>query len=191
LTLFPPFDLSYLGYLDQARLRSEEAVWRGRALAEIGQTARGSPNGGRLTRYIATGSVQFVAFILTMLADAEGKAKQRERALGHLLEAERLLAETDDRWFEAELHRVRGEMLRGGDDTGAERCFQQAIDIAQQQSAKLWELRAAIGLARLWSEQGKRDAARNLLEPIYGWFTEGFDTPVLKEAQALLTQLED
>ena len=71
----------------------------------------------------------------------------------------------------------------------AERCFLQAIDIAQRQSAKLWELRAAISLARLWRDQGKRDAARNLLGPIYDWFTEGFDTPVLQEAKALLANL--
>jgi len=67
--------------------------------------------------------------------------------------------------------------------------FSQAIGIAQQQSAKFWELRAAISLARLWQEQGKRDAARALLAPTYGWFTEGFDTPVLKEAKALLDTL--
>ena len=73
--------------------------------------------------------------------------------------------------------------------TAAERCFHQAIGIAQKQNAKCWELRAAISLARLWSEQGKRDAARNLLEPIYGWFTEGFDAPLLKEAKALGAEL--
>ena len=99
------------------------------------------------------------------------------------------MAETGDRFAEAELYRVRGELLRGGDDTAAERCFQQAIGIAQKQSAKFWELRAAISLARLWRDQGKRDAARNLLEPTYDWFTEGFDTPVLREAKALLTEL--
>ena len=125
-----------------------------------------------------------------MLADAEGKAQQRDQALSHLVEAERLVAETGDRWAEAELHRVRGELLRSAKDyTAAERCYCQAIAIAQQQSAKFWELRAAISLARLWSEQGKRDAARDLLGPIYGWFTEGFDTPVLKEAKALLPEL--
>jgi len=81
-------------------------------------------------------------------------------------------------------------LLRAGHDpAGAERCFSQAIDIAQQQSAKFWELRAAISLARLWQEQGKRDAARDLLVPIYGWFTEGFDTPLLKEAKTLLDKL--
>jgi predicted ATPase len=81
-------------------------------------------------------------------------------------------------------------LLRAGHDpASAERSFCRAIDIAQQQSAKFWELRAAISLARLWHEQGKRDAARDLLGPIYGWFTEGFDTPVLKEAKALLDTL--
>ena len=131
-----------------------------------------------------------VPFFLTLLADAEGKAKQRDHGLGHLAEAERLMAETEDRWAEAELYRVRGELLRAGHDpAGAERCFSQGIDIARQQSAKFWELRAAISLARLWREQGKRYAARDLLTPTYGWFTEGFDTPVLKEAKALLDEL--
>ena len=171
--------------------RAWGTIYRGWALAESGQTAEGiALLQAGVAEYRATGAVQFVPFFLTLLADAEGKAKQRDQALGHLVEAERLMAETGDRWAEAELHRVRGELLRSGDDyTAAERCFLQAIGIAQQQSAKFWELRAAISLARLWSEQGKRDAARNLLGPIYGWFTEGFDTPVLKEAKALLTEL--
>ena len=138
----------------------------------------------------ATGTVTFVPFSLTLLADAEGKAKQRDEGLEHLAEAERLIAETEERWAEAELYRVRGELLRSGDDAvAAERSFSQAIDVAQQQGAKFWELRAAISLAQLWREQGKRDAARDLLAPIYGWFTEGFDTPVLKEAKALLDTL--
>jgi predicted ATPase len=77
----------------------------------------------------------------------------------------------------------------GHDPAAAERCFSQAISIAQQQSAKFWELRATTSLARLWHEKGKRDAARDLLTPIYAWFSEGFDTPVLKEAKALLEEL--
>ena len=125
-----------------------------------------------------------------MLADAEGLAKQRDKGLEHLAEAERLIAETEERWAEAELHRVRGELLRAGDDiASAERSFCQAIEIAQKQSAKFWELCAAISLARLRREQGKRDAVRDLLATTYGWFTEGFDTPVLKEAKALLDEL--
>jgi predicted ATPase len=81
-------------------------------------------------------------------------------------------------------------LLRAGHDpAAAECCFCQAIDVAQRQSAKFWELRAAISLARLWREQGKRDAAPDLLAPVYGWFAEGFDTPVLKEAKTLLDEL--
>jgi len=160
-------------------------------MSEIGLTAEGiAQMKTGLAQYVATGAVQFVPFVLTVLADAEGKAKQRDLALGHLLEAEQLLAETDDRWFEAELYRVRGELMGNEDEyAAAERCFLQAIDIAQRQSAKLWELRAAISLARLWRGQGKRDAARSLLVPIYDWFTEGFDSPVLQEAKALLANL--
>jgi predicted ATPase len=137
-----------------------------------------------------TGAVTEVPFFLTLLAEAEGRAQERDEGLGHLAEAERLIAETEARWAEAELHRVRGELLRADHDpAGAERSFSRAIGIAQQQSAKFWELRAAISLARLWREQGKRDAARELLAPTYGWFAEGFDTPVLKEAKALLDKL--
>jgi predicted ATPase len=128
-------------------------------------------------------------FFLTLLAEVEGRAKELDQGLSHLAEAERLVAETEDRWAEAELHRVRGELRTGHDPAAAERCFCQAIGIAQQQSAKFWELRAGISLARLWREQGKRDAARDLLAPTYGWFTEGLDTPVLKEAKALLDEL--
>ena len=140
--------------------------------------------------YRATGAVTWMPFYLTLLAEAEGMAKRRDEGLGHLAEAERVMAETEDRWAEAELHGVRGELLRAGHDpAAAEHSFSQAIDIAQQQSAKFWELRAAISLARLWREQGKRDAARDLLAPTYACFAEGFDTPVLKEAKALLDEL--
>ena len=143
-----------------------------------------------LAAYRATGAITHVPLYLTLLADAEGNANQRDRGLGHLAEAERLVAEAEDRWAEAELYRVRGELLRTGHDSAAaECCFSQAIGIAQQQSAKFWELRAAVSLARLWRGQGKCDAARDLLAPTYGWFTEGFDTPVLKDAKALLGTL--
>jgi predicted ATPase len=166
-------------------------VYRGWSLAGSGQTVEGiAPLRAGLAAYRATGAVTYVPVFLTLLADAEGNAKERHQGLGHLAEAERLVAETEERWAEAELHRVRGELLRASHDpAGAERCFRQAIGIAQQQSAKFWELRAAISLARLWREQGKRNAARDLLTPIYGWFTEGFDAPVLREAKALLDEL--
>jgi len=91
---------------------------------------------------------------------------------------------------EADLHRVRGELLISvGDPTAAEAAFQQAIAVAHRQNAKFWELRAATSLGRLWRDQGKRIEARDLLAPIYDWFTEGFDTPVLRDAKALLDEL--
>jgi predicted ATPase len=171
--------------------RAEGTVYRGWALAKRGQSEEGiALLRAGLAALRATGVVTEVPFFLTLLAEAEGRAKQQDQGLGHLAEAEHLVAETEDRWAEAELHRVRGELLRAGHDpAGAERCFSQAIGIAQQQSAKFWELRAAISLARLWREQGKRDTARDLLAPTYGWFAEGLDTPVLKEAKALLDEL--
>jgi predicted ATPase len=171
--------------------RAVGTVFRGWALAGGGQTTEGiAMLRAGVAAYRATGAVTHLPYFLTLLADAQGQAKQRDEGLGHLAEAERLIAETEDRWAEAELHRVRGELLRADHDpAAAERSFSQAIGIAQQQSAKFWELRAAISLARLWREQGKRDGARDLLAPIYGWFAEGFDTPVLKEAKALLDEL--
>jgi len=171
--------------------RAVGTVFRGWGQSRSGQTTEGiALLRAGLAAFRATGAAMWVPFFLTLLAEAEGLAKQRDEGLEHLAEAERLIAETEERWAEAELHRVRGELLSAGHDpAAAERCFSQAISIAQQQSAKFWELRAAISLARLWLEQGKRDAARDLLVPTYGWFVEGFDTPVLKEAKALLDEL--
>jgi len=111
-------------------------------------------------------------------------------ALDHLAEARRLAEETEARWHLAETLRLRGEVLRAmADHAAAEASFLEAIAIAQRQSAKLWELRAAMSLARLWREPGKRAQARDLLAPVFGWFTEGFATPVLREAKALLEEL--
>ena len=88
------------------------------------------------------------------------------------------------------MHRSRGHLLRAtGDRSAAEQSYQQELGIAKRQSAKLWELLGATSLARLWRDQGKRTDARDLLAPIYGWFTEGFDTPVLQDAKALLDEL--
>ena len=96
----------------------------------------------------------------------------------------------DVHWWDAELYRVQGELLLvSGDTNGAEECFRRAIDIARHQGAKSLELRTAINLTQHWVSQGKQQAARELLAPIYDWFTEGFDTPDLQEAKALLEQL--
>jgi predicted ATPase len=99
---------------------------------------------------------------------------------------------TKERWYEAELHRIAGEialMSSERDAAKAQACFERALAVARAQQAKSWELRAAMGLALLWRDQGKRDEARDLLAPVYSWFTEGFDTLDLKQARALLDEL--
>ena len=97
-----------------------------------------------------------------------------------------------ERWFEAEANRIAGEitlMSPEPETAKAEAYFERALSVARRQQAKSWELRAAMSMARLWRDQGKRDEARDLLAPVYGWFTEGFDTLDLKEAKALLDEL--
>ena len=101
---------------------------------------------------------------------------------------------TGEHYYEAEIHRLKGELLlqqNAVNQAEAENCFQQAITIAQSQQTKSWELRAATSLARLWHLQGKRQEAYDLLAPVYGWFTEGFDTADLIEAKALLDVLSE
>jgi predicted ATPase len=97
---------------------------------------------------------------------------------------------TKERWFEAEVHRIASEIaLKSTQSNKAEKDFERALSVAHQQQAKSWELRAAMSLARLWRDQGKVQQARELLAPVYGWFTEGFDTRDMKDAKALLEQL--
>ena len=99
---------------------------------------------------------------------------------------------TGERWFEAELYRLKGQCLiahQHDGRAGAEACFQHAISVAREQRARLWELRATISLARLWRDQGRRSKAKDLLVPMYGWFTEGFDTADLMDAKALLQEV--
>ncbi len=103
-----------------------------------------------------------------------------------------MIETSKERWFEAEVNRVAGEIALkspGRDTAKTEAYFERALAVARQQQAKSWELRAATSMARLWRDQGKRDEARELLAPVYGWFTEGFDTRDLKEAKALLDDL--
>ena len=107
--------------------------------------------------------------------------------------AQGFVGEKGERWYEPELHRLQGELMlaAGGarDLVGAESCFRRAIELARSEAARSWELRAATSLARMWAEQGERRKARDLLAPVYAWFTEGFDTADLKDAKALLDQL--
>jgi predicted ATPase len=110
--------------------------------------------------------------------------------LALLDDALQLSERTGERWFAAELHRHKGRLLlRQGQVDAAEGLYRKALEIAREQEAKLWELRAAVSLAQLRRDQGRRADARDLLAPVYGWFTEGFDTPDLKQAKALLDSL--
>jgi predicted ATPase len=130
---------------------------------------------------------------LSLLAEAYGQAGQPEDGLQVLAEALTLVGATEERWWEAELHRLKGVLLlqlASPEGPQAEACFQQALDVARSQQAKALELRAAVSLSRLWQQQGQRAAAQAPLAPLYGWFTEGFDTIDLQEAEALLEALE-
>jgi len=130
-------------------------------------------------------------FCLMLLAEGYGKSEQLEEGIKQLDEATKVAAITTEHWTEAEIDRVRGSLLLSmGAQVAAEESFCQALAIARRQGAKFWELRATTSLARLWRDQGKSSEAHDLLAPVYGWFTEGFDTPDLKEAQSLLEQLK-
>jgi predicted ATPase len=127
---------------------------------------------------------------IALLAKAFDITGQIEEAATLLDKASQIIERTGERWFEAELCRHKGELLLWqGHADAAEEHYRKALSIAQDQEAKLWELRAAVSFARLWRDQGRRAEACDLLAPIYGWFTEGFDTPDLKEAKALLDEL--
>jgi len=128
---------------------------------------------------------------IALLAGACEIAGEIEEAAARLDQALQLVERTGERWFAAELDRQRGRLLlRRGYPEAAEELYRKALSIAREQEAKLWELRTAASLARLWRDQGRRAAARDLLAPVCGWFTEGFATPDLKEARALLGELE-
>ena len=123
-------------------------------------------------------------------AEAEAEVGGVESALAMVDDALTMSERTGQHWPDAELHRVRGDVLVRATQSGAaEAAFAHAIEVARRQRTRSFELRAAMSMARLWRDQGKRDQARELLAPVYGWFTEGFDTLDLKEAKALLDEL--
>jgi predicted ATPase len=139
-----------------------------------------------------TGAEVFVPYFLALLAEACGHTGQVDEGLHLLAEALAVADSNAERWYEAELYRLQGELLLAQSTTqqpDAEACFQHALDIASAQHARSWELRAAMSLSRLWQQQGKRVEARQLLAEVYGWFTEGFDTADLQEAKGLLEEL--
>ena len=142
--------------------------------------------------YRATDAAVFLPYFLTLLAETYGAAGQPDAGLRFLDEARTVMDSTQERFYEAEVHRVQGTLVlaqAADQHAQAETCFQHALAIARRQQARSWELRAAMSLARLWQQQGKRAEAHALLAPIYGWFTEGFDTADLQEARALLDAL--
>jgi predicted ATPase len=142
--------------------------------------------------YRSTGATVWSTSFLSYLALAHadlGKFDDAWRCIGETM---KVVETTKERWFEAEANRIAGEialMSPAPDAAQAQSYFERALAVARQQQAKSWELRAAMSMARLWRDQGKRDEARDLLAPVYGWFTEGFDTLDLKEAKALLEKL--
>jgi DNA-binding SARP family transcriptional activator/predicted ATPase len=165
--------------------------FRGEALAMLGQAQEGIAviREGMAARQWP-GVRCHLSGTLRSLAEAQAKAGELEEGLATLDEALSLVEQTDERSSEAEIHRLRGELLEmQGDVASAEASFQHAIEVARRQQAKSWELRAATNLARLWQKQGRTDEARQALAQIYGWFSEGFDTADLTEARALLDQL--
>jgi DNA-binding SARP family transcriptional activator/predicted ATPase len=155
---------------------------------EQGQTQEGiSQMTQSLATYQAMGTEDIRSMMLALLAEGHGRAGQASEALETLAEALAFVKETGERFYEAEIHRLQGELLLVQGDTGrAEASFQRAIEVACQQSAKSWQLRAVMSLSRLWQTLGKQEQARHLLSETYGWFTEGFDTPDLREAEGLL-----
>jgi class 3 adenylate cyclase/predicted ATPase len=185
-------------------------VLRGWVLAKQGQVAEGivqMRQGLALCR--AAGAEVWTPSYLALLAEACGKVGQEEEGLSLVAEALALVDKTGQRVGEAELYRLKGELtlqqlsvissqlsvtdprpLNPDPQGEAEACFLKAIEIAQKQQAKSWKLRAAMSLARLWQQQGKRTEAHTLLSEVYNWFTEGFDTKDLQEAKALIEELE-
>jgi predicted ATPase len=184
-------------------------LFQGSLLAAQGQGEEGIAQIQQgLAAWRAAGAEAYVPCWLAFLAEAYGQMERVEEGLATLAEALTIVHKNRDEVWKAELYRLKGQLTLQqlsvassqlsvtnpqspipNPQTEAEACFQQAIDIARQQGAKLWELRATTRLSRLWLQQGKPAAARQLLAEVYGWFTEGFETPDLQEARALLEEL--
>jgi len=173
-----------------ANYRNQGTMYRGWGRVKDGDVAEGiSLLRSGLSAYRAAGSETWTHFFALVAAACEG-AGQVEEGLALLDDALQIVARTGERWYLAEFYRHKGQLLlRQGHAEAAEELYRTALSIAKEQEAKLWELHASVSLARLLGEQSRRTEARDLLAPVYGWFTEGFDTPDLKEAKALLDEL--
>jgi len=159
---------------------------QGQAEAGMAQVRQG------ITAWRAAGGAVLVPYFCTVLAEVCDHLGHTADALQALAEAHTLVEQHEERYWEAEIYRLRGVLLlrqTGTSPAEAETWLRRALDVARRQEAKSLELRAAMSLARLWQRQGKRGDARELLAPIYDWFTEGFDTADLQEAKTLLDTL--
>jgi class 3 adenylate cyclase/predicted ATPase len=171
--------------------RARGTIYRGWVKLKNGHVAEGMSllRSGAIA-YRATGAEIYMAYYIALIAEACEIAGQVEEAVTLLDEAFQIVAKTGERWFAAELNRRKGQLLlRQGHAEAAVELYRKALSIAERQKAKLWELRAAASLARLWRDQDRCAEARDLLAPVYGWFAEGFDTPDLKDAKALLDEI--
>ena len=200
----------FCGYYEDAKAQAVEAValgdergalfWKGVGMmfeACVSALVGGTANGGQMIAssiafYRSTGASVLLPFIQSCLARAHATSGQNDDAWQWIDRALNAVEASGERWCEAEVHRTAGEIALNSSDPDAAKAqahFERALKIARAQQARSWELRAATGLARLWRDQGRRTEARDLLAPIYSWFTEGFDTLDLREAKALLDNL--
>jgi len=184
--------------------RAPEEIWWGNAQpmalitlgwthAHTGREAEGIAEMQRgLAGWQADGNQVCLSEFLTMLGEGYALAGRFDEGLACLEDALAHVARTGERYHEAEIYRIKGQVLprRGANPEDVENSYRQAIAVAQGQQARSWELRATASLARLLEQQGRRDEAREMLSTIYVWFTEGFDTPDLQEAKALLDALD-
>jgi predicted ATPase len=172
---------------------AKATILRGWALSMQQEPERGASELAKgIAAWRATGAGSWVHTYYAMEAEALALLGKAKEALQKLDAAQAVMEKTEERWWEAEIYRLRGALLLQcpkAKRAEAETWLRRALDVARRQQAKSLELRAATSLARLWRDQGKVAEARDLLGPIHGWFTEGFGTPDLKEAGGLLEQL--
>jgi predicted ATPase len=167
-------------------LRGWALAMQGHGEAGLAQVHQG------IAAWRATGAALFVPYLCTVLAEVAAHLGHTEDGLQALAEARTLVEQHEERWWEAEVCRLRGVLLLrqpGTPPAEAETWLQRALEVARRQEAKSLELRAAMSLSRLWQQQGKRQEAHDLLAEVYAWFTEGFDTADLQDAKALLEEL--
>jgi predicted ATPase len=166
-------------------------ITKGRALAERGKLQEGIDLIYEGLGVLESSESELqLTFCLALLAQTQGELGLTLQGLATLHDALTRVCQTEERYYEPELHRLRGELLlKSGDTAEARTCFEQAIEVARRQKAKSWELRATTSLARMLANHGQRAEARSILAEIHRWFTEGFETADLKEAKAWLEEL--